>query len=362
MTHEQLETLAREAGKAGVSYSEWSSTDAVFDAVSALDAANVRFDTRKIEAAFCEGRREYRLNGGWRSIWTTASADYDQFGTETAEDCGEWHGRQLRRVIADPHHADYQCARYGSGGHRADYEDPRIEEARYQAQAAREKAEREEYAARREAGLAWLPTADDALVEGDEDAFDDELRARGLRWEDGRDEKKRRALAKKAAERAATWARCRAAFEDGATLVDPGSEGYRGFYGWVKGRDPYVWRAVKVEPHWSYADDAEQAIVLGEGHENVGTLADVADRLAKGELRVAGPDEHFPPRAVVQRLGVPFTEVLRVDVDGRIVWVGRPAFGGDVIALDDGAKIVRAKAIREKAERAYLAHKYGGAS
>ena len=142
MTHEQLEALAREAGKAGVSYSDWSSTDAVFDAVSALDAANVRLDTRKIEAAFREGRREHRLNGGWRSIWTTAPADYDQSGTETAEDCGGWHGRQLRRVITDPHHADYQCARYGSGGHRADYEDPRIEEARYQAQAAREKAER----------------------------------------------------------------------------------------------------------------------------------------------------------------------------------------------------------------------------
>lgn len=361
MTHEKLEALARAAGKAGVSYSEWSSTDAVFDAVSALDAANVRFDTRKIEAAFCDGRREYRLSGGWRSIWTTAPEAYDQFGTETAEDCGEWHGRKLRRVIADPHHADYQAARYGSGGHRADYEDPRVEEALYQAKAAREKAEREEHAARREAGLAWLLTADDSLVEGDGDAFDDELRARGLRWEDGRNEKKRRAAAKKAAERAATWARCRAAFDDGATLVDPGSEGHRGHYGWVKGRDPYVWRAVKVEPHWSYADDAEQAIVLGEGNDNAGTLASVADRLAKGELRIAGPKEHFPPRAVVQRLGVPFTEVFRADVDGRVVWVGRVGIG-ECLVLDDKGHVVRTKTVREKAERAYLAHKYGDAS
>jgi hypothetical protein len=361
VTHQQLEALAREAGKTGVSYSEWSSTTAVFDAVSALDAANVRLDTRKIEAAFCEGRREYRLNGGWRSIWTTAPADYDQFGTETAEDCGGWHGRQLRRVIADPHHADYQCARYGSGGHRADYEDPRIEEARYQAQAAREKAEREEYAARREAGLAWLPTADDDIVEGGEDAFDDALRAHGLRWEDGRDEKRRRAAAKKAAERAATWARCRAAFEDGATLVDAGSDGHRGYFGWVKGRDPRVWRAVKVEPHYSCADDAEQAIVLGEGNDNAGTLADIASRLAKGELRVAGTGEHFPPRAVVQRLGVPFTEVFRADVDGRVVWVGRTGFGYDCLVLDDNGHLVRAKAVREKAERAYLTHRLGGA-
>jgi hypothetical protein len=41
------------------------------------------------------------MRPGWVAFWTTAPEDYDWFGTGTAEQCGEWKGKQLRRVVAD---------------------------------------------------------------------------------------------------------------------------------------------------------------------------------------------------------------------------------------------------------------------
>jgi len=359
-THEDLERLAREAGKAGVRYSDWSCCDAVFELVSALDEAGIRFDTRKFEAAHGEGRREFKLSGGWRSLWTTAPSDYDLFGTETVEDGGEWKGKRLRRVIVDPAHVDYQEGRYSSGLHGSWPEDPRVEEARWAEERARRKAEDEEREARRKAGLEWLASVDDSLVEGDEDAFDEELRAHGLRWEDGRAEHRHRAAAKKDAERAVTWARCRAAFADGATLVDPGSPSTRGYFGVIPGREPRVWHRVAVRQSYQRADDAQLAEVYdGETTVLIGALVDVADQIAKGELRAAGEGEHLPPGAVVARLGIPFTEIVRAEVGGVAVWVGCQRFGFDLLVLDDAGKLVRKKAVREAAEWIYREKRFG---
>jgi hypothetical protein len=353
-TQVDLERLAREAGKAGASYAEWTSTDEAFEAIRAADDAGVRIDARAIEAAYREGRREHRLTGGWRSLWTTAPADYDQFGTETVEGPLDWDRKQLRRVVVDPVHYGYQTARYASGLHGSWEEDPRELERRWAEERAREKAEQEEREARRKAGLEWLASAPDELVGADVDAFDEALRANGLRWEDGRDERRRRAAAREDAERAKKWARCRAAFEDGATLVDGGTEGYSGYYGWVRGRDPDAWRSVEVRVDYR-GEDAERAQVYGEGGRLVGSLADVANHLATGRFRVAAPEERIPPRAVIERVGKPYTEILACSGGA---WVGEPTFG-DPLVLDDAGHLVRKKAVREEALREWRARRFG---
>jgi hypothetical protein len=359
-------TRAREAGERGESWSRFTSD--VCEEVAAFDAAgNPRTEVDEMQAAWREGRQAHRIANGWLVRWTTASEDYDQFGTETVEHCdGDYHGKKLRKVLLCPDYADYQAGRYGSGLHGCWDEDPREQERRWAEERAREKAEREEREARRKAGLEWLATAPDELVDGDEDAFDEELRARGLRWEDGRDERRNRKARREAEARAVTWAHCRALVPDGATLIDKGSDGYRGFYGWVPGRQPQAWRNIEIRPSYECADDADKARVVSRdgfaiGPEDyAGSLLVVAEAIEKGEMRIAGPDEHVPPRAVVQRIGKSFTEILRVELGGKVAWVGEPTFG-DPLVLDDSGRIVRTKALREAAEKAWRAKRFGGA-
>lgn len=353
-----LADRAREAGEKGQSWQDFT-----YDLCEEVAALGGEFDVDEIDRAWCEGHRKHLIASGWIIRWTTAPADYDQFGTGTIEDCGEYRGKKLRSVLLDPNYADYQIGRYGSGLHGTWEEDPREQDRRRAEELAREKAERDAYEGRRKAGLEWLTSTPDSLLDGDEDALDGELRARCLRWEDARDERRNRKAKREAEERAATWARCRAAVPDGATLIDPGSEGYRGFYGYVPGRPPQVWRVIKVWPNHARPDDASEAWVYGEGGPGkdslVGSLLDVADDIVKGTKRLAGPDEVVPPRAVIDRIGVAYTEILRVELGGKVAWVGMPIFAREPLVLDDLGKIVRTKALREAGERAWREKLYG---
>lgn len=287
------------------------------------------------------------------TLWTTAPKSYDGFGTETAEGPYPWDGEQLRRVLVDPAFQDWQSGRYWSGCRGSWDEDPRIEEARRRETSAREKAERENAAKRRAEGLVWIQTAD---LPADEDAADAMAHERGLTWQDVRAERQRRTREGNAVKMAEQWAKDRATFADGATIVDLGTPGFRGYQDqWIPGREPNAWRDVRVEPHWCYADDSAQAIVWGEGRQRIGTLADVAHRFAIGEYRAAGPNEVVPPRAVVDRIGCRYNEVARAEVGGKVAWAGRPLGSLGVLVVDDRGHLVRAKALREAAEQAHRA-------
>jgi len=332
---ETLVILAREAGRAGDRWSRWTSSDVVQDAIN---AAEVYPDTDAIEAAFCEGRRELRA-ATWRVCWTTAPADYDTNDVEPLETSADtWHGKTLRKVAIDPEGYVYQTSRYGSGLHPVWDEDPRVEEARIQARVAAERIDREAREAKRAAGLVWLQTATEDELE-DFDTFE----ARGVRYDDVRAEKKRRAACAADKARADEWARCLAAIPEGATLIDAGKPGKRGIYGWLPGRDPHVYYSVRIVRGWP--DEADHANVMGEGDDNAGSASLVADYLTSGRLRVAAPGE-VPPRAVVARIGHDrVKEIRRVEVEGRVVWVGRPLFAGEAIVLDEHGHLVRAKKV-----------------
>lgn len=365
-----LETSARAAGAAGLSYNDWASDDATYELVMRLDAetdrknAPSRGELQSWEAAFREGRRESRA-ATWVSIWTTASEDYDQFGTETAEGPFPWEGKQLRRVLVDPSYDAHQCARYGSGSGGAWEEDPRVTDARIAERIANERFECELHAARRAGGLLWIREVDASFLFGDDDAADEEARQHGIGWSDVRAERTRRNEEKAAAERAVVWKRCRASFADGVTLIDEGTKGsYSSFgNGWIPGQPKRAWRDCKVKPHYDLrnAGDADKAEVVGEGNEVVGSLELVAEHLSTGRYRLARPDEHVPPLAVVKRFGrEPFDAIFRVEVEGATVWVGRPTFG-EVMVLDDAGKVARKKKLVERAMCAWREKMFGGA-
>lgn len=358
-----LETSARAAGAAGLAYSEWASSDATFALVERADGETRKgVDTGPCEAAFAEGRSEHRAKS-WRSVWTTAPADYDQRGTETAEGPFSWEGRQLRRVLVEPDFYPYQTARYASGMGGAWEEDPRVGDARIAERIANERFERELHAARRAGGLLWIREVDAGFLFGDDDAADEEARQHGIGWSDVRAERTRRNEEKAAAERAVVWKRCRASFADGATLIDEGTKGsYSSFgNGWIPGQPKRAWRECKVKSHYDLrnAGDADKAEVVGEGHESAGSLELVAGHLLTGRYRLARPDEHVPPLAVVKRFGrEPFDAIFRVEAEGATVWVGSPTFG--VLVLDDAGKVVRKKKLVEAATHAWREKMFGG--
>lgn len=357
MSNAALIEAARKAGAEGMSFSEFSSLDSTIEAATSLDPEAL--DVPALEVAHAEGVREYRAKT-WVSCWTTASERYDNFGTATVEGPYAWRGKELRRVIMHPAHANQQRARYASGLCGDWDEDPRIEEGRIRERIKHERQERDALAKRREDGLLWLSTLSDDEVIGWDAApdRDGELVSRCLTWSDHKAEEKKRRAARAAAERAAEWARCRALVPDGATLIDEGTPGFHGTYGWVPGRPKDAWRSIKVEPHYAYKDDAEQARVVGEGPTPAGTyvgsLAYVACLIEKGKMRLARPDEHVPPRKVVERIGCAWDDVLRFEVPGGgHVWLGRPIGSVESMVLDDDAKVVRSKKIREAAAALY---------
>lgn len=341
--------LARSFGVAGKSYTDLTFSDEFVTAVEAVESSgSTDRDIREsVESAFCEGRREWRLAGGWKTAWTTAPTDYDGFGTETAEGPFEWEKKPLRRVLIDPDYYSWQTGRYGSGGHGEWDEDPRVTDARIKERLARERAEREASEKRRVDGLAWIRTAD---IDGDDDAADKLARVHGLAWEDVRVERRRRSEEKTATERAAKWAACRASFKDGDTLIDNGVPGHRNHYGWVSGIESRAYIRCKVKAHYSCEDDAELALVHEDDFRStVGTLAEIAAMFASGRMRVAGPEDVIPPRAVTDRLRVSWKDVLRVDINGRVVWIGRQFASSETLVLDDDGHIVRAKKLVDSA-------------
>ncbi len=350
MSAPDIAALARSQGAAGLSWAQFTSDDAVQDYVCSHDDYEAHIESWR--AAHHDGEVEYLASQGWVSRWTTAPTDYDCFGTTTAEQCGDWHGKPLRRVLCHPHHAGYQESRNGSGMHPTWDIDPRVEER--EATERRERWQREdaERAARREAGLAWLSAASEVEIDAAEKR--DEVESRGLKYTDLRDERNERKRRAEAAERAATWERCRASFEDGAVLVDDGSPSTRSTWSGsvIRGRDPHVYYACKVG--YDHARDAEQAMVTACG-EHVGSLAYVADWLASGRLRVVSASE-VPPGPVTARIGHAYwKDILRVEVADRVVWVGRASGYGDLIVLDAAGKLARAKAVRDGAIEAYRA-------
>lgn len=335
-TTQDIATLARAAGAAGQSWAQLTCDDAVQDYVCDHDATDA--DLAMWRAAFDAGEAEHLTAQGWLSRWTTAPTDYDCFGTTTAEQCGDWYGKPLRHILCHPHHAGYQAGRNSSGNHPTWDEDPRIEERVAAERAERWKVEDAARAARRTTGLAWLTAATEAEIDDAKDR--DEVESRGLTYVDLRDELQRRADTIAAAERAATWTRCRAAFDDGAIIIDDGTPGFRGVYGWISGQPTRIHYDARVTEHYAHPGDAEHATV-----SEAGSLAYVADWIASGRMRVVSPGD-VPPEPVVKRIGHEcWKDIRRVEVVGRTVWVGRARGAYEMLVLDERGRIVRAKAV-----------------
>jgi hypothetical protein len=344
-----LTDLARVAGKSGVEFGVWINSEEVQEILYTSE----HVDSETIEASFCDGRREYRMLT-WKMVWTTAPAAYDYADSVEVLDSGLFEekslglaSRELRRVLISPRDYTFVTARYGSGMHGVWDEDPRILESRAQERIANQRVEREQNATRRAEGLAWLVTqATDEEIE----YRDANWQARGLNSEDAKQERDRRRVAREKALKAEKWAECAKLIPDGATLIDPGAPGYYDKIGYIRGREPHVWFAVKIVPGWSDSDNPETAKVVGEGAVTVGSLTCVAQWLIDGRIRVAGPEDHVPPAAVLRRLGFDLTKIRHADISGSVVWVGCPAFA-ETMVLDSAGHLVRSKKVRELAIR-----------
>jgi len=348
-----LTTLAHAAGAAGRSWAQFQGDDAVQDYVCANDDYENHIEAWR--AAWQTGAAQHLAVQGWVSRWTTAPTDYDCFGTTTAELCGDWHGKPLRRILCHPHHVSYQEGRNGSGMHPTWSVDPRIEEREAAARHDRLTRLRAEDEERRAMGLVWLAGASEAEIEGAEER--DEVELRGLKYTDLRDELKRRAEVSAAADRAATWARCRAAFEDGAILVDNGTPGQRGVYGWIPGHPSRIYYGVRVVEHWAHPGDAEQATVItgGRGATPAGSLAYVADWISSGRCRVVTAGD-VPPEPVTRRIGQDrWQEIVKIQAGDRTVWVGRALGAYEPLILDAAGRLIRAKAACASALAGFLA-------
>lgn len=348
MKFDELCERARELASKGADWNRVLFDDAVNNAYSLLSRSG-ELDKDKLESAFVEGRREFRVSKNWVVVWTSATDEYDQFDTEELE-CCVWHNQPLRKVLVHPEHVVYHRSRYMSGASIWE-EDPREIERKIHEKLALSRAEDEAKKQVREAGLSWIASVD--LNYSDEDAFDVVLRSHGLVWTDVRAEKKRRQDVQEAADRLVEWERCRATFANGCTIVDPGKDAQRGTYGPIPGRDCAIYRNVRVVPHWK--DNADEARVETDTGEFVGLLRRVADRLASGEYRVAAEGEQLLPAAVMKRLRRPrLDQIVRVEVEGRVVWVGRESYL-EIVVLDERGRVVRKNSIVQAAMIAYHA-------
>lgn len=353
MTTDDIATLARAAGAAGRSWGQFCCDDAVQDYVNEHGGSDVDLDAWR--AAFNAGEVEHLAGQGWVSRWTTAPADYDVFGTTTAELCGDWRGKPLRRILCHPHHAGYQAGRNSSGMHPTFDVDPRVEEREAAERAERRRAEDAARAARRDTGLVWLAAASEQEIDDARDR--DEVESSGLTYRDLDDELKRRQTARVEAERAAEWERCATAVRPGMILIDDGEPSRQGQWGRIPGREPAAHYDVRITNDW--AKVADQATVVDGRGAAVGALSSVADWIASGRLRVVSADA-VPPEPVVRRLGLsgfrPLGEIRRVDVDGRPAWVGRGSTDYHPIALDERGHLVRGRRAAAAVE-AYLTAK-----
>lgn len=329
--------LARLAGESGQSWNAFTDSDAVKYAAMAGD-----LDVDAIEASYQRGRLAY-ITATWLVVWTTAPEDYDAFGACTLETCGNWHGKQLRKVAIEPGSFVYQSSRYWFGLHSTWDEDPRVQEARAKEQFDRERATQAERDAKRAAGLEWLRTAAEIDLE-DFDTFE----AHGLRHADVHAELTRRDDEKASAERKAEWARCEAAIPVGATIIDVGVPASRGQYGVIPAVPAHIYYNVRIRRGWP--DDVDHAYVMGDGNDSAWSPSFVVDHLATGRMRIAAPGE-VPPRAVVQRIGHDrWKDIRRVEVDRRVVYVGSPMFGETLVLDERGHKVRSAKVVAKALE------------
>lgn len=354
----KLTDLAREAGRAGVCWTDFTFRDDVQTEIDATENISAAEDAiSAAQAAWEEGNREHRIASGWVVCFTTAPADYDTFGTETLAIEGEWKGRELRKVLMHPHHADYQRDRYGSGLHASWPDDPRVEEARLAEQAARWKAEDEAKATKRANGLSWLLGLSDHELDTLDLENDAIVEDRGLTWRDVRDEDARRVNEKSAAGLKAEWDRCAALVPDGCTILDNGTKGYRGVFGWIPGHPTRIYYRCKLVPHWdkNKAGDPDEAVLEAEcrlgDSASVFSLALAAERIAEGRYQIVAESD-VPPRPVAERFGMENVKrIKKVEAEGRTVWVGQSQSWNPPEVLDEKGRIVRAKKVREAALR-----------
>jgi hypothetical protein len=358
MNFNELCQRARDMASNGADWNKFLFQDDVGDAYGQLFKSG-ELDKNKLESAFIEGYRSFCLANNWVVCWTDARADYDQFDTDELE-CHEWHGKVLRKVLMHPENAVGQRGRYLSGAFVWD-EDPRITEALVRAKIDRENSERDEKMRVREEGLFWLREIVDLDLEAaNEDVFDVQLRKRELHWMDVRREQTRRSEEAATAERLAQWEKCRSAFVDGCTIVDPGRDGRQTKFGPIAGSDCAIYRNVRVVPHWEQKDDVDEARVEDETGGYAGSLRWVADRITSGDYRIATVDEHLPPHPVMDRLKPSrLYNLLRVETEGRIVWACRLRYSYEIVVLDEAGKLARKKSIKEAAEAA-VRQKDGG--
>ena len=340
---------ARQAGRNDIDWLTWTASDEVQAAVNAWPTD--RIPTDEWEAAYVAGRIEGRIERGHPIRWTTAPADYDftGFGTvELAANVGELGGKVVRRVLCDPHHANYQEGRYGSGCHGVWKIDPVEDEHRAQERLAAERAAQQVRDETRTLGLAWLKDLSDADLETAREA-DEPLCVRYLTQRDARDEQAARQRLAEGLARAAEWARCRALVPDGCVLVDDGDEGGYDKVGEYTYRRPHrdsrVYYDVRAE---AWTEDVAKARVNAQTErrgDSLGTLDVVVEQIEAKRLRVATAAD-VPPKPVLDRVGhSQLAEVRRVEVAGRVVWVGRERFGHEPLVLDERGRLVRARAV-----------------
>jgi hypothetical protein len=349
----KLTDLALEVGRAGISWNAFCFRDDVGQLCDTADN-----DIEAAQASWEQGDREHRQAHGWLVCWTTAPDCYDTFGTETIETCGEWKGRELRRVLMNPDHSDYQRDRYGSGLHGSWEQDPRVEEARLAEQAARWKAEDEAKATKRAEDLRHVQSLSDEAFDKffaefhDADNRDDPLPI-SLSQADMRKEGDRRREVKRAESLRVQWEKCVALVPEGCTILDNGTEGFRGIYGWIKGVDPRVLYRVKIVPHWhkDKAGDPDEATVESDGHLDGPSLKYTADRIEKGRYQIVSESD-VPPRPVAERFGMEnVKKIKKVEIGTRTVWISQKNAWSDIEVLDEKGRIVRAKKIRAEALR-----------
>ena len=328
---------ARIAGAAGKSWNDWVMSDETQDAIAAVDHW-LRADQDAVEKAFADGRRERSAAHG-RIIWTTAPSDYDTNDATELEVVGDYFGKKLRKIAIEPEGYRYQTGRYASGTYGVWDQNPIEEDRRAREEYARRDAERAAAEAKRQAGVAWLRTATTAQL-----ADEDLCWEHGARHEDVRAERQRRHGATKEQARTTGLARITALIPEGGTLIDDGAfipppmAGMRPAH-----RPPRIYYNVRLVHGWP--DDVEHArIEYGNGRIKDDLPAErAADMLAKGHLRVAKEGE-VPPQAVAERVGLDrWKEIRRIDVAGRVVWVGRAMFGSEDLVLDERGRLVRGK-------------------
>jgi hypothetical protein len=178
--------------------------------------------------------------------------------------------------------------------------------------------------------------SDDELQDMIDAETDAAFHARGLAWQDARNEKRRREEMCQAEAREAAFLDARAVVPDGCVLVDEGSYG-------IVNRPERVHYGIRV---LEIGRDADLSLVYSSSG-NLGSLAEIAS-----SFYVAVDAANVPPEPVGKRLGT-IKSARRYEIDGRVIWVGCPRYTYTLMVLDDRGRLVRKRSIVEAALHAY---------